>query len=362
MKNRLVSIPEQLSMSSLRASLLLLPALLPIAEVSAFLNPTSSALPTTTGIPNPLNDVGIVGIAGIGAPATNARPKKSPTSLDVWWFGGTPDASEISTSGEECELVAVRIDKTSPNSRRISGEIVVNAPLQDVWAILTDYDNLSTHVPNLVASKRVPPSVRTRRPVDVGEPGDGSYQCRLYQRGAQKIIGFEFGADVTMDMAESFVVADTSGPIAALSDESSTTGRAIGFKCINSQFFSEFDGEWQVVEMPVNPFTNEPETTLQYTVEVRPKGPVPVGALEWRIREDVPTNLRAVKKAAIEVGHAGVMAMRNGDDFIPGNAMRKLGGGGDASGSSQQGAEQDSFADFILDYENETLGAYMAKD
>ena len=49
----------------------------------------------------------------------------SSTSLNVWWFGGTPDAaSETSTSGEECELVAVRIDKTSPNSRRIAGKFV----------------------------------------------------------------------------------------------------------------------------------------------------------------------------------------------------------------------------------------------
>merc|ERR1711862_991723 len=42
----------------------------------------------------------------------------------------------------------------------------------------------------------------------------------------------------------------------------------------------------------------------------RPKGPVPVVALEWRIREDVPTNLRAVKKAAIDVGKEGVLKMR----------------------------------------------------
>jgi len=34
-------------------------------------------------------------------------------------------------------------------------------------------------------------------------------------------------------------------------------------------------------------------------VLVRPKGPVPVAALEWRIREDVPTNLRAVKAATL---------------------------------------------------------------
>jgi hypothetical protein len=52
------------------------------------------------------------------------------------------------------------------------------------------------------------------------------------------------------------------------------------------------------------------ETTVSYTVKVRPKGPVPVAALEWRIREDVPTNLRAVMKAA--VGMEGVFAKRNG--------------------------------------------------
>ena len=115
---------------------------------------------------------------------------RQSTALHVWWFGGTPNESETSSSGEECELVAVRIDRTSANSRRIGGEIVVNASLLDVWSILTDYDRLSTHVPNLVASKRVSGGS--------GEPGDGSYECRLYQRGAQKIIGFEFGADVTM--------------------------------------------------------------------------------------------------------------------------------------------------------------------
>lgn len=114
------------------------------------------------------------------------------TALNVWWFGGSSEMSETSTSGEVCELVAVRIDKTSPNSRRIAGEIVVNTPLMDVWAILTDYDNLSVHVPNLVASKRIRDSG--------GEGGDGTHKCRLYQRGAQKIVGFEFGADVTSEL------------------------------------------------------------------------------------------------------------------------------------------------------------------
>merc|ERR1712071_182879 len=91
------------------------------------------------------------------------------------------------------------------------------------------------------------------------------------------------------------------------SDELEAYDRRINFKCVESQFFSEFDGEWKVVS---NPDDNGASTTVSYVVDVRPKGPVPVAALEWRIREDVPTNLRAVKKAALEEGLEGVMALR----------------------------------------------------
>ncbi|KAL7526890.1 hypothetical protein ACHAXR_001696 [Thalassiosira sp. AJA248-18] len=298
---------------------------------------------------------------------------QSSTALNVWWFGGTPGtSSETSTSGEECELVAVRIDRTSANSRRIAGEIVVEASLMDVWSILTDYDNLSTHVPNLVASKRLSNQG--------GEGGDGTHKCRLYQRGAQKIIGFEFGADVTMDMTESIVVAGTAGKATRSPDtdelEGGTRGyvslvgtdpispsaglfpeeRRIAFKCVDSQFFSTFDGTWRVVQMPDNPFTGKPETTVSYTVDVRPKGPVPVAALEWRIREDVPTNLRAVKKASTEVGAEGVLGKSGGGRI--GKALAKLTG---ASGAEQEESspKDPGYADFILDYENETLGAYL---
>ena len=179
--------------------------------------------------------------------------------------------------------MAVRIEKTSANSRRIWGEIdVPGAEIDDVWSILTDYDRLSTHVPNLVQSKRM--DARSRP----GQPGDGSYKCRLYQQGAQKIIGFEFGASVTMDMNEK-VLHNNNVAIGDVEE------RGIGFKCVDSQFFSEFDGEWSV-KSSMGDDGVTPVVSLRYQVDVRPKGPVPVAALEWRIREDVPTNLRAVKK------------------------------------------------------------------
>lgn len=208
------------------------------------------------------------------------RNTSSTTALGVWWFGGTERAVD---DREECELVAVRIERTSANSRNIAGEIFVDAPLSDVWSILTDYDRLAEHVPNLVESRTVRGGPATVS--NGGRPGDGSYQCRLFQRGAQKIIGFEFGASVTMDMTERILNEST---------------RAIQFKCVDSPFFSEFDGFWTVTE-GVAEDGKSPLCTVKYDVEVRPRGPVPVAALEWRIREDVPTNLRAVKDASIRL-------------------------------------------------------------
>merc|ERR1711957_889749 len=127
----------------------------------------------------------------------------------------------------------------------------------------------------------------------------GAYKCRLYQVGAQKIIGFDFRASVAMDMTESIQKADTPSET-----------RQIGFKCVESQFFSGFDGYWKVTPTFNSEDPSLPATNVEYVVLVKPKGPVPVAALEWRIREDVPTNLRAVKLASLDLGLEGVMELR----------------------------------------------------
>lgn len=190
-------------------------------------------------------------------------------------------------------------------------------------------DNLSTHVPNLVESKRVNPG---RNAKSTGVQGDGNYTCRLFQRGAQKIIGFEFGASVTMDMTEQILQARNNNihsstnvnelalPASSSNhqqpqDISVNEQKRILFKCVESQFFSEFDGEWKVswVTDPDDP--SKLATKIEYTVDVRPNGPVPVQALEWRIREDVPTNLRAVKAASMELGQDGVLALRDSQRY-----------------------------------------------
>ncbi len=74
--------------------------------------------------------------------------------------------------------------------------------------------------------------------------------------------------------------------------------RRIKFKLIDSPMFRDFSGEWRIqFYSRIKPQAGQNlgysySTKLFYMVNVIPKGPVPVGALEWRIREDVPTNLR----------------------------------------------------------------------
>lgn len=84
------------------------------------------------------------------------------------------------------DKVVVDIATTGINSRCITASIVVGTGVDEVWQILTDYDNLATHVPNLVVSESRP------------HPTGGT---RIYQEGAQKIVGFDFRAALTMDMS-----------------------------------------------------------------------------------------------------------------------------------------------------------------
>eukprot|EP00986_Skeletonema_menzelii_P011290 scaffold5793_cov146-Skeletonema_menzelii.AAC.4 len=210
------------------------------------------------------------------------------------------------------ENVLVEIQRTSPNSRRISGEMIMNIPIDTIWSILTDYDNLSVHVPNLVESRVISNTSNSNPRLHT----TSNNSPRVYQRGAQRIFGFEFGADVTLDMVEHVYTLPSSSSSPSSSsaarrgrgatvEEGTVKQCVIDFKCVDSQFFSEFDGSWIVEEYKDDDSSDHhhgtPITMVRYVVDVRPKGPVPVAALEWRIKEDVPVNILAVSKAATAV-------------------------------------------------------------
>ena len=204
------------------------------------------------------------------------------------------------------------IEAPTLNSRKITASIVVNSPISDVWSIITDYNQLAVHVPNLVKSYVIPrvninsedfsyaSSVlaNTKNNIKV------SPVVRIFQEGAQKIVGFDFRASLTMDMTE----------------EIENEGRAMAekktlyFKLAESSMFSSFDGNWSIryhsrarqYDTVSKAFVFRYKTMLTYCVTVKPKGPVPVIALEWRIKEDVPINLMAMKVAAEKVTSRGI--------------------------------------------------------
>ena len=218
------------------------------------------------------------------------------------------------------------------NSRRITADIIINAPLENVWKILTDYNNLATHVPNLIQSRLIP---------------NRENKIRLYQEGAQKIIGFDFRAALTMDMTE-VIPGDCSARRREL---------AIKFKCVESSMFNIFDGSWRVqyhsrvrdFDPVVRQFVHRYKTRLTYSVTVQPRGPVPVFALEWRIKEDVPVNLWAVKVAAErlpqeELVVGGVLGAGCDDEDCGGF------GDGDADGNGGYEAEERDGEKFELGF------------
>lgn len=113
---------------------------------------------------------------------------------------------------------------------------------------------------------------------------------RLFQEGAQKIVGFDFRASLTMDMCE-------------LVEDGASRPTIITFDLVDSAMFASFDGEWRVQPYSRSRSRSDPtkyeyKSKLSYLVNITPKGLVPVPALEWRIKEDVPVNLKAVKAAA----------------------------------------------------------------
>lgn len=166
-------------------------------------------------------------------------------------FSGQRDANKVS------------IERPLPNRRVVSSGIVIHAPLDVVWSVLSDYSRLADYIPNLALSRLRP------------HPHGG---IRLEQCGVQKILGFKFKAAVTMDMKEVGPTSDTS--------------RAIDFNLVESRDFQVFEGTWLMEAAP----DGSEKTSLQYRVTIVPRGLVPVKAIEWRIGEDIPGNMNAVKR------------------------------------------------------------------
>ncbi|XP_044978627.1 uncharacterized protein LOC123445669 isoform X2 [Hordeum vulgare subsp. vulgare] len=170
------------------------------------------------------------------------------------------------------------------NRRLVRARVRVGAPLQAVWATLTDYEGLAGFIPGLSECRLL--------------DQDKAF-ARLYQVGEQDLaLGFKFNAKGTIDCYEGEM---------ELLPESGGRRREIAFNMVEGDF-KVFEGKWSVHEVDGTTDKGgeisagqEFQTTLSYVVELEPKLWVPVRLLEGRICKEIKTNLVCIREEAERV-------------------------------------------------------------
>ncbi|MED6131059.1 hypothetical protein PIB30_006383 [Stylosanthes scabra] len=169
--------------------------------------------------------------------------------------------------------VYIEVVKLGKNSRRIQSRISVDASLDTVWSILTDYERLADFIPSLAVSQLLQ---------------KGENYARLLQIGQQDLaFGIKFNAKGIVDCYEK-----------ELETLVSSIKRDIEFKMIEGDF-KVFEGKWSILQ-----FNNgsceesqvqEVNTTLSYIVDIKPKLWLPVHLIEGRLCNEIKRNLVAVR-------------------------------------------------------------------
>lgn len=230
------------------------------------------------------------------------------------------DAPVLLNEDEVCLLPGdciTRVEQAPGNARRIFSAIDIFAPVDDVWGVMTDYENLQYVVPSLLKN-----DIIDRR-------SDG---CRMTQVGAAELVpGISFRARCTLDVQEfpSGIPAElveggsegledpTMDPVAATDIAKSKASQPLRrgifprpyaishlqHRDLSMQsaegFRGDFDlyqGVWRMQPLPGCASEDGGSAMrLSYAVELRPTLPVPVRLLEKRIALDLEKNLKAIR-------------------------------------------------------------------
>ncbi|KAJ4876643.1 Polyketide cyclase / dehydrase and lipid transport protein [Raphanus sativus] len=180
------------------------------------------------------------------------------------------------SNGKTEDGVLISVEKLEKSSRRIRSKIGMEASLDSVWSVLTDYEKLSEFIPGLVVSELV--------------EKEGN-RVRLFQMGQQNLaLGLKFNAKAVLDCFEKELEILPHG-----------RRREIDFKMVEGDF-QLFEGKWSIEQLDKGEaldlqFKDFP-TTLAYTVDVKPKMWLPVRLVEGRLCNEIKTNLLSVRDAA----------------------------------------------------------------
>ena len=232
----------------------------------------------------------------------------------------------------------VRVEKAPQNSRRIFAGIDIPVSVDDVWELLTDYENLQNVVPNLVVNEVLELYAGSAGPVQmesIDETLSDTDQCRelanqmkgavLRQVGGAKVVGINFSARTTLEVREwpngmpdfahfeDEVYEGKSRSVRVRESKARELTRyafprpfalsSLPVKDISMQSIEEDDGEfrmyqgvWRMQPLPGCSPVGGSAMRLTYAVEVSPRPYLPVALVEGRIAQDLCTNLKAIRE------------------------------------------------------------------
>ncbi|GAB2294401.1 hypothetical protein Dimus_028608 [Dionaea muscipula] len=196
---------------------------------------------------------------------------------------GSPDSGDLL-----CENgITIEVIKLERRSRRIESSVEIDASLQTVWELLTDYERLADFIPGLVVSQLI-------------EKAEN--YARLFQIGQQNLgLGLKFNAKGIIDCYEKDLKTLSFG-----------RRREIDFKMVEGDFLT-FEGKWSIEQHDAH---DEQEATdsskrqrfhtiLYHVVNVEPKRWLPVRLVEGRLLKEIRTNLSCVREEAHRLTRQG---------------------------------------------------------
>lgn len=238
----------------------------------------------------------------------------------------------------------VRVEKAPDNSRRIFAGIDISASADDVWNVLTKYDELQNVIPNLVVNDvlelydAIGEESNNEKAEETGKQDDGGgnitdeEKCEnisktmkgslLRQTGGAKVAGINFSAKTTLEVREwpygmpDYAHADTIETLSELQPQqkpeqtklvrykfprpfavSNLPTRDISMQSIENDDgeFRMYQGVWRMQPLVGCSPPGQDAMRLTYAVEISPRVYLPVRFIESRIAQDLCGNLEAIR-------------------------------------------------------------------
>jgi ribosome-associated toxin RatA of RatAB toxin-antitoxin module len=157
------------------------------------------------------------------------------------------------------EPIEQDIERLPGSTRRLAAQLMLPLPIQSLWEVLTDYEQLTQFIPNLESSRILNRNGST---------------VLLEQVGCQKFVGLRFSASVRLEL-----------------EERREQG-VLRFRMVAGDF-RRFEGSWIVCLDPRG-------IRVRYELLVQACRGMPIALIEQRLRDDLATNLRAVALEALK--------------------------------------------------------------